>query len=79
MDVREANENIQPVRDQFVLRFYRWALEESQREFSEGFPLVRQIKSLSAIRFLDFAERLDDREKNSFSSVSSTSTMSLAN
>jgi hypothetical protein len=69
MDVREAEQFIQPIRDQFLLRYYRWALRESKKEFSQGFPLVRQIKGPSAIRFVHFADHLDGLEKERLSSA----------
>jgi len=69
MDVPEANQKLQPIRDQFLVRFYDWAKEDARREFSEGFPFIRQIRNLATLRFLHFAESLEKRERTVFSSA----------
>jgi hypothetical protein len=68
MDVPEANQKLQPIRDQFLVRFYKWAKEDSRREFSEGFPFIRQIRNLTTLRFLHFAESLQKQERTALSS-----------
>ncbi len=69
MDVPEANQKLQPIRDQFLVRFYNWAKEDSRREFTEGFPFIRQIRNLATLRFLHFAESLQKRERTVLSSA----------
>lgn len=53
--------------DEFLLRYYRWALGDSRREFSEGFPLVNQISSTNAFDFLEFVESLAPSQREPFS------------
>ena len=62
MDAVEANAKLQPLRDQFLVRFYEWARKDMLRESREGFPFVRRIMNPAALRFLEFAARL--REQN---------------
>jgi hypothetical protein len=69
MDVRESREALQPIRDQFQLRFYRWAREDSAREFREGFPFVRAIRNPTSLRFLEFVARLSEVERRALSSA----------
>jgi len=49
---------------EFALKFYRWALEDAQREFSSGFPFLSRLKSSTAVDFLTFAERLSPSERD---------------
>jgi hypothetical protein len=67
MEIPEANEKLQPVRDQFLVRFYRWAKEDSSREFREDFALLRRIDTEITTRFVEFAEKLNERERAVFS------------
>jgi hypothetical protein len=47
----------------FTLQFYRWALKDAQREYSEGFPLLRRIKSTTTADYLEFVGKLSPSEK----------------
>jgi hypothetical protein len=58
-----AIKELEPVRDEFLIRFYRWAKEFSQDEFSRGFPLLSQIRNPSATRLVRFAESLNTGER----------------
>jgi hypothetical protein len=58
MDAVEANAKLQPVRDQFLVRFYEWARDDMLRESREGFPFVRRITNPTVMFFLDYANRL---------------------
>jgi hypothetical protein len=42
--------------DEFLVRYYRWALDDARREVQEGFPLLRGVKSTLVIRALGFLE-----------------------
>lgn len=59
----QATEELQPARDEFLIRFYGWAKEFSQHEFSHGFPLVSQIRNPSAARLVSFAALLNVGER----------------
>lgn len=63
MDVPEANQRLQPIRDQFLVRFYRWSKEVSRREFDEGFPFVSPIRNLNVLRLLEFTSSLSGNER----------------
>jgi hypothetical protein len=62
MDIPEANQTLQLVRDEFLVRFYRWAKESSEEEYNAGFPSLSRIKNLSVLRFLNFVATLDETE-----------------
>jgi hypothetical protein len=63
MDVPEANQRLQPIRDQFFVRFYRWSNEVSRQEFDEGFPFVSRIRNLNVLRLLNFTASLSRNER----------------
>ena len=42
--------------DEFMVRYYRWALADARREVQEAFPLLRGVKSTLVIRALGFLE-----------------------
>jgi hypothetical protein len=69
MDTREANQKLQPVRDEFSVRFYRWAREFSHNEQCSDFTLISQIKNSNAARFLSFARSLNKSERSLFCSA----------
>jgi hypothetical protein len=48
---------------EFTLKFYRWALKDAQREYSEEFPLLRRIKSTVILDYVDFVSKLSPDEK----------------
>jgi hypothetical protein len=66
MDAVEANTKLQPVRDQFLVRFYQWARKDILRESREGFPFVRRIANPAASRFLEFAGSLRESDASAF-------------
>ena len=66
MDAVEANTKLQPVRDQFLVRFYQWARKDMVRESREGFPFVRRIANPAASRFLEFAISLREPDASAF-------------
>jgi hypothetical protein len=66
MDAVEANAKLQPVRDQFLVRFYKWAREDMLRESREGFPFVRRITNPTAMLFLAFASPLREQDAAAF-------------
>ena len=69
MNISEANQRLESVRDQFLVRFYAWAKLDAHRELSQGFPFIRQIRNLATLRFLGFVERLEERERSVFCSA----------
>lgn len=66
MEIREATEKLQPIRDEFLARFYRWADVFSQDEFSLGFPVVSKIPNPNAECFLNFARSLNQNDRSLF-------------
>jgi hypothetical protein len=66
IDAREATQRLEPVRVEFLVRFYRWSKEFSGEERGRGFPLIGQITSPNAAIFLDFARSLGKSELVSF-------------
>jgi hypothetical protein len=69
MDIPEATQRLQQVRDQFVVRFYRWAQETSRREFNDGFPYISRIRNLATLQLLNFTESLSEKERALFRSA----------
>jgi hypothetical protein len=53
---------MEPLRNEFALRYYDWCLEESAREWRAGFPGIRAIPSYVALLFLEFAAGCEERE-----------------
>jgi hypothetical protein len=66
MDLREATEKLQPVRDEFLARFYRWADVFSQDEFNRDFPVISEISAQNAGYFVNFARSLNQNDRNVF-------------
>lgn len=64
MDVPEVNEKLQPIRDEFLVRFYHWSAEFSRREFDRNFPTLRQIKNPSLVKLISFARSLGRTERS---------------
>lgn len=58
MDVTEAIQALHPVRDEFLIRFYRWSAEFSRREFEGNFPTIGRIKNPSLQKLIYFARSL---------------------
>ena len=52
-----------PVRDEFELRHYRWALADAKREVAEDFRLIRLDKSALSFWFVQFAEKLNNADR----------------
>jgi hypothetical protein len=63
MDITTAIQTLQPVRDEFLVRFYRWSTEFSRHEFDGDFPIVGRIKSPTVQRLLSFARSLKGEER----------------
>jgi len=55
--------DFQEAKDEFALRYYRWAQEDSRREVNEDLRLLRQVKSHVAIRILTYIEGLSTDER----------------
>jgi hypothetical protein len=58
MEIAEAIQKLQPVRDEFLVRFYHWSTEFSRQEFDRDFPIVGRINNPSVQAFLFFARSL---------------------
>lgn len=56
-------EALDPIRDEFALRRYRWALVDANREVAEDFRLLRLCRSALAISFVQFAEKLSPADR----------------
>jgi hypothetical protein len=52
-------------RDQFAVRFYRWSVETTIREVSEGFPLVGLVNGQLARSVIDYFYSIRDADKMS--------------
>jgi hypothetical protein len=50
-------------RDEFLVRFYRWSLEDYQRHNRENFALFRACPDLTMVQFLRFLEPLSLAER----------------
>lgn len=61
--LREAFNQIQPVRNEFLLRFYRWALNDAEREIKKKFPFISRSKSALCLSFLEYMETLSVSER----------------
>jgi hypothetical protein len=59
--------DFQQAKDEFAVRYYRWALEDSQREVKEGFPFLHRIKGTASLRLLAAMESLQQEEQTHFS------------
>ncbi len=57
----------QTIVDDYAVRFYRWSLQDSAREFSERFKKIRRITSEPVRRFIEFAEGLPLPQQRSLS------------
>lgn len=66
MEIPEANDKLQPLRDEFLVRFCVWAQEDSLREVKEEFPFLRRMGNDAANEFIEFAERLSKSERMLF-------------
>ena len=49
--------------DNFWVRYFNWSLAETQRELREGFPLLKKIKSASALGYIDYLESLPKEQQ----------------
>jgi hypothetical protein len=54
MNCLEANNSIDLLRQEFAVRFFRWAELELQRELDQDFVRVRKVKSGRAFHYLEF-------------------------
>jgi hypothetical protein len=63
MDITSASQTLQPVRDEFLVRFYHWSTEFSRHEFGGDFPIIGRIKSPTVQRLLSFARSLNGEER----------------
>ena len=54
---------LQKTRDEFALRFFRWAIGDARREVGEGLRLIRSIKGASALRAAAYLGRLSPSEQ----------------
>jgi hypothetical protein len=51
------------VKDEFALRFFRWALEDARREIAENYRLIRTVKGSMAMRAAVYLGRLSVDEQ----------------
>ena len=63
VDLLRANRMMEPLRDQFMMRFYQWARVDANREHSQDFPYLGRIKSSSALRFMEYFGALSEQQK----------------
>lgn len=58
--------------DEFMVRYYRWALADARREVQDGFPLLRGVESTLVIRALGFLESLETASRSRPSTTGAT-------
>jgi hypothetical protein len=50
-------------RDALLARYYRWALADSQREVEQGLPMVRLVRSVGALTFIEMMRARSKEEQ----------------
>lgn len=60
---------LQQARQEFQVRYYRWALDDFRREIDEGFPLLRSVIPGRIWRFLALMKRVRREEQLQFASA----------
>jgi hypothetical protein len=63
---RKHSTGIRAARNEFLVRFYRWALADTLAQFNEGFPRLRNLKSGPALRYLEFLDNLAASDQRRF-------------
>jgi hypothetical protein len=58
--------DLEGAKDEFAVRYYRWAREDFRREIGQGFPLLGSIKGTAALRLLAAMESLGPDEQVRF-------------
>jgi len=60
---KEIYDSFAPARKEFLYRFYKWTLEDVEREVSANLPLLRRVKGGLAFEFLALAEYMDVEQR----------------
>ena len=58
MDCLEAENSITPAREEFAVRYLRWAEGEVHQEIDNDFSRIRMVRSRWVLHYLDFMESL---------------------
>jgi hypothetical protein len=51
------------LRDEFLVRFYRWAMEDAIREVKDDCPLIRSVHGVAACTFLAYIDLLGQQQR----------------
>lgn len=51
------------LKNEFACRYYRWRVEEAQREFERDFHYLSQMRSFQVRRTLEIIRKLSNKEK----------------
>jgi hypothetical protein len=49
--------------DEFIVRLYYWAIEDTLREIKEGFPLIKTIRGTQSLAIVNYLESLSQQER----------------
>jgi hypothetical protein len=60
---------LQEVEQEFVVRYYRWALSDATREVESGFPLLAQLGSQVVVSYLEHMRGLAQGERQEFAAA----------
>jgi hypothetical protein len=63
---RSLNPGHPPTRNEFLIRFYRWASEDTLGQLSQGFPRLKNLKSGPALKYLEFVDNLPQTDRPQF-------------
>jgi len=54
------------VRNNFLVRFYRWSTADTLLQFGQGFPRLQRLPSGPAMKYLEFLDGLPRRDRKRF-------------
>jgi hypothetical protein len=66
MNCEEAIARLKVVQEKFEARYYRWSLEQAEKELRNGFASLRRIPSSTSFLLLDFLKGSTSDEASSF-------------
>jgi hypothetical protein len=63
---RKQPGSLHALRKEFLVRFYRWAMEDTLDQFRQGFPRLKNLKSGPALKYLEFLNDLPRDRRSQF-------------
>lgn len=54
------------IRNEFLIRFYRWASGDTLAQLNAGFPRLKNLKSGPALKYLEFVDGLPAKDRRRF-------------